>query len=228
MRFVCFSDTHGRHERVTVPEGDVLVFAGDACERGTLDELTRFLDWFESHPHPHKLFVAGNHDWPLDPSRAAAEEARALVVDSGATYLQDDALVLGSVKVYGSPWQPAFHDWAFNLPRGGPDLQHAWAQIPDDTDLLVTHGPPHGILDRNFMRKDCGCELLTARVAEVEPRVHVFGHIHEAAGILAAPDSSAGIQSKGDRSWGVRTTFANVSAVNLFYRPVHAPCVFDL
>ncbi|MEM8601208.1 MAG: metallophosphatase domain-containing protein [Bacteroidota bacterium] len=218
MRFVCFSDTHGRHERVSVPEGDVLVFAGDACERGTLDELVRFLDWFGGQPHPHKVLVAGNHDWPLDPSRPESEEARARVEAAGAVYLQDEALVLGGVKVYGSPWQPAFHDWAFNLPRGGPDLAHAWAQIPDDTDLLVTHGPPHGILDRNFMWKVCGCELLTARVAEVRPRVHVFGHIHEAAGLLAADD----------RSQSVPTTFANVSAVNLFYRPVHAPRVFDL
>ncbi|MEM6784620.1 MAG: metallophosphoesterase [Bacteroidota bacterium] len=218
MRFVCFSDTHGRHERIAVPEGDVLVFAGDACEVGTLDELVRFLDWFRSRPHPHKVFVAGNHDWPLDPSGSDVHEARALVESTGAVYLQDEALVLGDVKVYGSPWQPAFHDWAFNLPRGGPDLQHAWARIPDDADLLVTHGPPHGILDRNFARLSCGCRLLTARVAEVQPRVHVFGHIHEAAGVLVAEGQSEGVQ----------TTFANVSAVNLFYRPVHAPRVFDL
>ncbi|MEM8560356.1 MAG: metallophosphatase domain-containing protein [Bacteroidota bacterium] len=214
MRLVCFSDTHGRHERVVLPEGDVLVFAGDACEVGTIDELRRFLDWFAARPHPHKVFVAGNHDWPFDPSRSTAEEAVALVQATGATYLQDDRLDLDGLVVYGSPWQPAFHDWAFNLPRGGPELEQIWAQIPHDADLLVTHGPPHGRLDRNYAGLPCGCELLTARVAEVQPRVHVFGHIHEAAGVLDVA--------------GAATTFANVTQVDLFYRLAHAPYVFDL
>jgi Icc-related predicted phosphoesterase len=92
------------------------------------------------------------------------------------------------LKVWGSPWQPRFFDWAFNLDRG-PDLAAKWALVPDDTDILITHGPPVGILDRTFRGTETGCADLLARVKVVKPRLHLFGHIHEAAGVVETPDT---------------------------------------
>jgi hypothetical protein len=95
--------------------------------------------------------------------------------------LEDESAIVAGVKIYGSPWQPYFGGWAFNLRRGEP-LAAMWAKIPDNTDILVTHSPPEGILDRNRWGEPCGCRDLLARVREVQPRLHIFGHIHEAAG----------------------------------------------
>ena len=107
--------------------------------------------------------------------------ARARITNG--VYLEDSAVELLGLKVYGSPWQPFYGGWAFNLHRG-PDLAAMWAKIPDDITILVTHGPPEGILDRNNWGENVGCRDLLGRVMELRPRLHVFGHIHEAAGRL--------------------------------------------
>lgn len=170
------SDTHGYHEQLEVPDGDVLVHAGDCLRRGTLEELVELDEWLGALPHAHKVLIAGNHDWCFEQE---PERARELVTN--AQYLQDEATEIAGVRFWGSPWQPRFMDWAFNLDRGEP-LAEKWAMIPDDTDVLVTHGPPHGIRDLAYER-NCGCEELLLRVREVQPRVHVFGHIHECPGV---------------------------------------------
>lgn len=174
---VCVSDTHGAHDITVVPDGDILLHAGDLTRHGLLDEVDAFDAWLGRLPHPHKVVIAGNHDWCFE--RTPAEARRRL---TNAVYLEDEAVVIGGLKVYGSPWQPRFFDWAFNLDRG-PELAAKWALIPADTDVLVTHGPPDGILDltRRWLR--VGDADLLARVREVRPKLHVFGHIHEAAGV---------------------------------------------
>ena len=178
MRIVCISDTHGRHDRLTLPPGDLLIHAGDFTRHGKLEEVDPFNDWLgrTSHLYRHKVVIAGNHDFCFQQHPA---EARARLTH--ATYLEDAAVVLDGIKVYGSPWQPFFGGWAFNLHRGEP-LAAVWAKIPADTHILVTHGPPEGVLDRNKWGDLCGCRDLLMRVYEVRPRLHVFGHIHEAAG----------------------------------------------
>ncbi|HSP79621.1 MAG TPA: metallophosphatase domain-containing protein [Myxococcaceae bacterium] len=190
LRIVAMADTHGLHERLEVPEGDVLIHAGDLTRRGTLKELAEANCFLASLPHRYKLVVAGNHDWCFqeDP-----QLARSLL--TAATYLEDESIVLGGVRFYGSPWQPWFHGWAFNLPRGRK-LAHKWARIPEDTDVLVTHGPPLGFGDRLRDGSRVGCEELMRRVRVVRPRLHLFGHIHE----------DGGLWTEGD------TTFANVTA----------------
>src|SRR5204863_6943239 len=127
-------------------------------------------------PHRHKVIVAGNHDWAFQTDRW---KARALV--SAFTYLEDDEAVIDGVRFYGAPWQPAFHDWAFNLPRG-PALAAVWARIPAGLDVLVTHGPPEGVGDRSPVGGRAGCADLMRRVGEVTPRLHLFGHIHQVGG----------------------------------------------
>ena len=113
MRIVCTSDTHSLHDSVVVPEGDVLIHAGDHCNRGTRSEVKKFDAWLAGLPHPHKWIIAGNHDWPWQKHNRYARHWL-----KHGLYLQDSGSVLESIKVWGSPWQPEFCNWAFNLPRG--------------------------------------------------------------------------------------------------------------
>ena len=205
MRIVCISDTHNLHDRLVVPDGDVLVHAGDATSRGAERDLRAFDAWLATLPHRHKLVIAGNHDFGFERDAAAARWI------AHATYLQDRAVTLEGVTFYGSPWQPAFYDWAFNLPRGAP-LRAVWDRIPTGTDVLITHTPPHGVLDRTVGGEHVGCEELALAVARVRPKLHVFGHIHEGYGVLERDG----------------TRFVNASTCDVRYRPVQAAVVVDL
>lgn len=178
LTLVTMADTHGYHASLRVPPGDILIHAGDLTRRGSLDDLRDFDAFLASLPHRHKIVVAGNHDWCFqrDPMAARATLAH-------ATLLQDEAVVLEGVRFYGSPWQPRFLDWAFNLPRGAP-LAEKWALIPEDTDILITHGPPLGIGDRTWNGERVGCEDLLRRVRKLAPKLHIFGHIHEDGGVF--------------------------------------------
>jgi Icc-related predicted phosphoesterase len=179
VRIVAVADTHLFHDsRFVVPDGDIFVHAGDMCRRGDLDELEEAAEWIAELPHAHKVIVAGNHDWAFvrDPSAARARLGN-------VTYLEDSGAVIGGLRFWGSPWQPAFNGWAFNLRRGAP-LREVWAKIPAGLDVLVTHGPPEGIGDSSGWEDGtrAGCEELLARVQVVKPRLHLFGHIHQDGG----------------------------------------------
>jgi predicted phosphodiesterase len=179
MRLVCVADTH-LYERglPPVPDGDVLIHAGDMLQHGTMAELQHAAAWLRAQPHAHKLVIAGNHDWCL---QRTPGPARALLEDAGVVYLQDSAATLEGLRVWGSPWQPEFFDWAFNLPRGEA-LAAKWALVPAGIDVLVTHGPPRGYGDR-VGRGHEGCDDLRAALDRIEPALHVFGHIHEDGGL---------------------------------------------
>ena len=176
MNIVVISDTHGGHEYLDIPEGDLLIHAGDVTPMGSRAELERFDQWLGDLSHPHKIVIGGNHDFVLE---SEGEEAHSIL--SNARYLKDDLAVVEGFQIWGSPWTPDFHDWAFMLPRGD-NLADKWARIPASIDILVTHGPPHGILDETHAGEHVGCRELRERVREIEPRLHVFGHIHEARG----------------------------------------------
>ncbi len=207
-RIVCLSDTHNRQGRFSVPEGDILVHAGDLTGGGTLPEIAAVNVWLGRLPHRHKIVIAGNHDFLFEEENLLA---RSLITN--ATYLQDSVAEVEGLKVWGSPWQPWFYDWAFNL-RRGEALREKWEMIPEDTDILITHGPPMGILDRTASGEQVGCEELRDRIAGMSapPKLHVFGHIHEARGTHKTP----------------RTTYVNASVCDLSYRPVNEPIVIDL
>lgn len=183
LTLVCISDTHGRHRELAVPPGDVLLFAGDLSNHGQPNDVSEFDDWLSTLPHPHKLLICGNHDFHFE--RDSADARRRI---RHAIYLQDCGAEVAGLKVWGSPWQPRFFDWAFNLDRG-PELAAKWALIPDDTDVLITHGPPAGILDHTRRGDPAGCADLLERVSVVKPKLHLFGHIHEAAGVMQTPDT---------------------------------------
>jgi Icc-related predicted phosphoesterase len=207
-RIVCLSDTHNRQGQFHVPDGDILVHAGDLTGRGTLPEIAAVNEWLGRLPHRHKILIAGNHDFLFEEENLLA---RSLITN--ATYLQDSEASAEGVKIWGSPWQPWFYDWAFNL-RRGEALREKWEMIPEDTDILITHGPPMGILDEIASGERVGCEDLRDRLAGMSapPGLHVFGHIHEAYGIERGP----------------RTTHVNAAICDLGYRPVNPPIVIDL
>ena len=177
LTLVLLSDTHGKHDTLVVPAGDILVHAGDLTDAGSLEELEDINAFFARLPHRHKLVIAGNHDFCFE---REPEEARATL--TAATYLEDEAVTVEGIRFYGSPWQPWFFDWAFNLPRGEA-LKEKWALIPPKTDVLITHGPPRGIGDLTIGGEHAGCEELLRRVRRLKPKLHVFGHIHEGAGL---------------------------------------------
>lgn len=175
MRIVFVSDTHGYHALTQIPDGDILVHGGDCTRRGTLENVGEFDRWLSTLPHKHKVVIAGNHDSCF---QEKSDESRARLAN--ATYLEDTGCEIEGLKFYGSPWTPIFYDWAFMLPEA--DLAAKWALIPSGLDVLITHGPPHGILDVTNRGECAGSTTLLDRVREVKPRIHVFGHIHEAAG----------------------------------------------
>jgi Icc-related predicted phosphoesterase len=177
MRIVCVSDTHARHHLTEMPPGDVLVHAGDITRHGSLEDVESFNEWLGTlNYYRYKVVICGNHDFCFQNQPAVA---RARITN--AVYLEDSGCEIDGLTFWGSPWQPWFGGWAFNLPRG-EELARVWAKIPDRVDVLVTHGPPEGILDKTNRGDLVGCRDLLDRVREVRPRLHVFGHIHEAAG----------------------------------------------
>ena len=207
MEITFISDTHWlvRDKRDTddltdmLPGGPILVHAGDVSGRGTEREIIQFLDWFSSLPYMHKILIAGNHDFFFE--IAKPEEIKELLAKyPGITYLNDSGVTIEGIKFWGSPITPYFHNWAFN--RFQNEIGEHWDLIPEDTDVLITHGPPNGILDfTEYDKLNVGCPKLLEKVKQVKPKVHVFGHIHEAWG----KEEMAG------------TVFINASAVTLRY-----------
>ena len=210
MNITFISDSHGKHNRMTddLSGGDMIIHAGDVSNRGLKSEIEDFLFWFSNLPYKHKIFIAGNHDFGFEDIRHSYEDG--IVIPNGVTYLQDDSVTIDGIKIYGSPWQPWFHDWAFNLYRGEA-LAEKWNQIPDDVDILVTHGPPFGIFDKTMRGLNVGCEDLLKRVNDIKPKIHVFGHIHEGYGMRD----------------GEITTFINASSLDEDYRYTNKPIVID-
>ena len=205
MKIIAISDTHGLHWSLNVPEGDVLVHAGDLTNRGILEEVREFNTFLGTLPHPHKIVIAGNHDFCFEDYRMDCEEAL-----TNCIYLQDQEVTIDGVRFYGSPWQPWFFDWAFNLERG-PEIRAKWDLIPEDTGVLITHGPPYGIGDLTARGDKAGCQDLLEVVERIKPKVHIFGHIHEGYGV-----TSNGV-----------TTFINASTCDYLYQLVNPPLVYE-
>jgi Icc-related predicted phosphoesterase len=219
MRLVCISDTHDEHEVHPVPDGDVLIFAGDMCTTGIMKEVRQWGDWFASQPHKHKLFIAGNHDTIL---RNNSTLARSLL-DPNLVYLQNDGYIIDGLVFWGSPYTPRFggnYD-AFMEERGDP-LAHIWSMIPDDVNVLITHGPPRGILDLSYYYprlglatepEHAGDDDLRTRVKQLSDlKLHVFGHVHDSYGVETIDG----------------TTYVNASIMDHEYFPVNPPIVIDL
>ncbi len=177
MRIVCLSDTHELHREVEVPQGDLLIHAGDFTFFSKRPSMLRdFNEWLGSMPHRYKLVVPGNHDFLL-------EEPRNRSVITNAVMLVDSGIKIQGIKIWGSPVTPLYGG-AFGLSDAADRKRH-WAKIPEDTDIVITHGPAFGILDRNTDSDIYqGCPELRDAIQRVRPRLHVFGHVHSGYGIL--------------------------------------------
>lgn len=205
MRITLISDTHCQHAKVKLPGGDTLIHSGDFTWIGDPDEVTDFLDWFTIQPYANKVFIAGNHDLTFDSEILYRKKASHYYGDEWDTpaevgkpdwlkrlltelpsdthYLETSVVEINGVKIWGSPHTPKFgREWGFNVERGY-DINQIWTGIPIDTNIVVTHGPIYGYCDRVYgQNKNVGCNELYYRLMEVNPAMHVCGHIHEAYG----------------------------------------------
>lgn len=208
MRISILSDTHLFHPEVK--ECDLVIHAGDACRYGNSKELKKFIKWYQEVPAKRKIYVPGNHDKIMK-----TVKGQSLLKDTGIDLLMGEGIEIGGFKIWGSPTTPRFFDWAFMAERG-KDIAYQWKQIPDDTDILITHGPPYGHGD--YVPRDnrvVGCLELLKRVKEIQPKLHIFGHIHEGRGI-----------TRSDEIPG--TIFINASIVDRSYQPVYQPWEVEL
>lgn len=207
MKFVVISDTHGLHRELTLPKGDVLIHAGDFSASRMDEKVPDFLSWFDAQDFTYKIFTAGNHDF-----FAANWYAKFLsIIPKDIHFLNDSGIEIEGIKIWGSPVQPDLEGWAFGKRRGRAMKKH-WDLIPDNIDILLTHTPPFGILDKSRTGNSLGCEELSKKLESLKPRVHLFGHVH----------ASYGKKSKG------ATRYINASNYNSNLGIVNKPVSFHL
>ena len=204
------SDTHGKHYELNkdLPGGWMIIHCGDISNRGLMSEINDFTNWFGKLPYEHKIFIAGNHDFGFEDVRHHNDPAP--IIPDGVIYLEDEMVEIDGIKIYGSPWQPRFYDWAFNVNRG-EEIAKKWAMIPGNADIVVTHGPVFGILDDTVQGQRVGCEDLYMRIMDVKPKIHACGHIHYGYGVKDYD--------------GV--TFVNASSLGERYTYINKPIVLD-
>lgn len=223
MRFIIISDTHKKHKKINIPDGDVLIVCGDICTTGTAGQIVQFSYFIGMLPHKHKILIPGNHD------KAFRSMGPHGLLPNGVSYLCDSQMRIKVeegkyLNVYGMPWSPYIGDWEFMLPRDSAELERKCNNIPEDTDILITHCPPYHILDAIPVYDETddvneniigyvheGCKLLCKRVGEVKLKLHVFGHIHESYGYKYSED----------------TLFVNASICDGMYEPNNKPFVVD-
>lgn len=182
MKIALMSDSHNNQDQVRVPDADMLIHSGDFSDNER--QALAFANWFRNLPHRHKVIIPGNHD------RYAAFYPSILREAFGpeVTYLENQGVEIEGFNIWGSPQTPTFgYGWAFNSDRGG-DIRRYWDKIPENTHILITHGPPMGILDTVLDYQEnmqhVGCEELLARLHHLkELKLHVFGHIHPGYGV---------------------------------------------
>ena len=234
MKLICLSDTHSRHENIYVfkpgdslenqetlnhisggvflpMEADIIIHSGDISMGGYEYEVESFLKWYSSLPYKYKILISGNHDKLFEKQRGLAQEI--LKKYPEIIYLESAEVVIEGIKIYGEPRQPTFgYDWAFNVDRGEP-IKKYWDAIPEDVDILVTHGPPYEVLDMTMYGGVVGCVDLANRIKELKNlKLSVFGHIHEDAGYLFKD--------------GIH--FVNASVLNLRYQLQNKPHIFEI
>lgn len=207
MKIFAISDTHGRHEQVQIPEGtDMLIHAGDFSNIKSPsfnhNEVNKFLMWLEQQPVKYKVIIAGNHDTSIESRFITKNDFK----DKGIIYLEHELIEIEGIKIFGSPYTPEFCNWAFNRKR--EELGKIWDTIPDDTDVLITHGPPKGILDSasrdKHVSENVGCSALLKRVLKIQPKIHIYGHLH---------DNQDNKNNGTFKFLEYKTIFANVSCV---------------
>lgn len=209
LRIVATSDTHG-YTLADIPHGDIFIHAGDFTRQDSLRDLYKITYTLGKLPFKHKILIPGNHDRICQSHPTLAQQA---AHDNGVIYLADEKATIEGVRFYGFPWTVEFNNWAFMYIDDDWRMKEMCNQIPDDTEVLISHGPPHGILDTIFNGEKAGGSTLLKRIRQLKDlKVHIFGHIHEGAG-----------HEKHDN-----VDFYNVSLVDLMYKPVNGFRVIDI
>lgn len=221
MKIAVISDTHGIHDSMyhPLPEAEILIHAGDVTNVGSQAGIRQFVEWFQNlKGYDTKIFIAGNHDWGFYRKPAWLYD---LINDenlsqSDCVYLEDSEFTIQlpelskPIKFYGSPWQPPFMNWAFNAPE--EQLFQIWEKIPNDVDVLITHGPAYGILDTVIGDyKHLGSTTLSERIKKIKPKIHICGHIHGGRNIIEKEN----------------TIFINASIATESYEMINKPIVID-
>lgn len=217
MKIICVSDLH--ENLIDIPECDILIIAGDLSfafynDLSAKHEFlcTKFKDWLDKVPAKEIVFIAGNHDQSIEswgyPDNAGLR----------CHYLQDSCVELFGIKIWGTPWQPWFYDWAFNAPVTGGEkfLSTKYKDIPQDTDIIVSHGPPYGYGDKTHTGEHVGSHALLDTIQSIKPTLVVCGHIHPGRGEYTY---------KHDEN--TATFIVNASIVDNEYKPVYSPVEFD-
>jgi len=228
IRFVCISDTHSSADKITIPDGDVLIFSGDFTYSGQPAEVEKFKNFLKSVPHKQKIMIAGNHDKTFDmdkytklknhrkfgnllPEKVEDFKNSFFEGVEGLHYLENSSANVYGYEIYGSPFTPIYFNMAFQKFEG--KLKEIWKEIPDKTDIVVTHGPPKFIGDYTVSEIHAGSlSLLNEIQKRIKPKYHIFGHIHEGYGVYQDEN----------------TTYINCAIMNVKYFPKNLPIVFDL
>lgn len=191
MKLTCISDTHMRHRDLVLPGGDVLIHSGDFMNSGhVVGDIADFANWLSAQDYEYKIVIAGNHDRMFEYDSENALRLLDSFGDDSIIYLQDSEVVINGVKFYGSPWTPEFCGWAFAL-KSQEESEKKWSKIPNDVDVLITHGPAYGYLDKikypvstNSTKEHLGDKSLAERIEHINPKLHICGHIHSAQGVM--------------------------------------------
>ena len=214
VRVTLISDTHGLHDSVEIEPTDILIHCGDFSNIGEMSVLKSFNHWLLEQPSKINIVVAGNHDRMFEKNPIASRKLL-----TNAIYLENSGVEVMGLKIWGSPVTSTLPSWSFVETDETKRFDH-WKQIPMDLDILVTHGPPHGIMDQvpRFYHEEgpvdenCGDVMLLAHVTRTKPKYHVFGHIHEGYGRIETP----------------HTTFINCSQCDAMYNIKNPPQIINL
>lgn len=207
LKIIALSDTHCQHRKIRVPEGDVLIHAGDMLSRGNAREWEDFAPWWNEQTHPYKIIVAGNHDWILETNR---DWALAGLKDT--YYLEDSGVTIEGHEFWGSPWTKPFCNWAFN--RDDDFRRERFNRISSNATVLITHGPPLGYLDR-IGDNIIGDQQLAEATEYQVPPFHIFGHVHFCHGVSLRGGAEKGV-------------VVNAAICDERYRPVNPPVVLHI
>lgn len=226
MKICAISDIHNRHNKVTIEPCDILIVAGDYTGQGLTSEVKNFHKWLNNQPARHKLVVQGNHELYVQSAFANAKMT-AQEECPDVIFVEHELVEIEGLKIFCSAWTPFFHNWAYNAERTLEDacrnqipfIGDKWKDIPMDTDILVTHGPPAGILDQCYYadgvtpRERVGCYSLLEKLVQIPTlKHHFFGHIHS---------------SHGEQEFkGIK--FYNVSICGETYYPDYPPTVIEV
>jgi len=219
MKIVAISDTHGFHRKLkNMPPADLLLHCGDFSNLGEYGIIEDFVLWMsQQRQYKYKIFIAGNHDLSFQKMPWFKAQMITDYCDETLIYLESQSVVLNingeKWKIFGSPWTPEFNNWAFGMSTQKL-ATYWWDRIAHDTDIVITHGPPYGILDRNLEGNCCGCDAFRTEIEKVKPKLVFFGHIHESRG----------------NNYGILrgTEFLNVSSVNRNVQLIHGPVEIEV